>query len=154
MGQFRPTGQRKLSVGDIVYGLRNNTLGDTQAPRINQFPACPEGEEEKREGGARRLEALLQTPPTGIATGRNTCRRLKEKGRHYTAWIWDNYVEGVKYPSPPSPLSISHVQLLNDDISHSVSLVIYPQITAKTTISLGSKRPPANNFYLLSNTVM
>jgi hypothetical protein len=32
MGQFRPTGQRKLSVGDIVYGLRNNTLGDTQDP--------------------------------------------------------------------------------------------------------------------------
>ncbi len=85
MGQFRPTGQRKLSVGDIVYGLRNNTLGDTQA-RVNQFPACPEGaetqvvEEKKREGGARRLEALLQTPLTGIAEGRrNKCRKTERE---------------------------------------------------------------------------
>jgi hypothetical protein len=60
----------------------------------------------------------------------------------------------VTLPSPPSPLYISHVQMLKDDLCHGDSLVIYPRITAKNHhFSEIKEAMPVNNFYLSNNNL-
>ena len=71
-------------MGDIVYGLRTNTLPEVTA-RQNQFGSCrqvaenhpeeveeDEGEEEKGVGEAKRLEDLLLTP----LKGKLNCKKI------------------------------------------------------------------------------
>ena len=69
-------------MGDIVYGLRTNTLPEVTA-RQNQFGSCrlvaenhPEEEDEEEEkkgvGEAKRLEDLLLTP----LKGKLNCKKI------------------------------------------------------------------------------